>query len=122
MLFFIIGWILISYVLSQGKNRYIKYISIIIAISVIYSVMKMKKYMNINQQPPLIYPAMFIIAWLIIPLIITKKRDIAYIGTFLILGSMMIALPWQRKLCIVDGPGMIMFTIGWILIIWTNSI
>lgn len=39
----------------------------------------------------------------------------------LVIGSMMWTLPTQRKLCVVDGPGMPMFVLAWMIYIFMHA-
>ena len=47
----------------------------------------------------------------------TVRCGLSFGATALVLASMMVVLPQQRKMKIVDGPGMVMFTAGWALVV-----
>ena len=82
--------------------------------------------MSNKQKPPMILPAIFAISWLVLGynsgshLTGSMKWLGLAVGVLVIL-SMMVILPFQRKNCIADGPGMPLFVIAWVLIVYMNS-
>ena len=121
---FIMGWIYIAYILSMNKPN--KLLFILPSIAIVIAVMMMKTYMVKKQDPPMIFPLIFAISWIILGLNVGNhlSGNQKYIGLFaslLVLVSMMKILPFQRKNDIVDGPGQPLFVIAWVIFIILNS-
>jgi len=124
MLFFIVGWIYTAYILSFNKSYKIVYV--LASAGILLSVMAMKHYMMKKQSPPMIFPIVFAISWIVLGFMVGNHlpgnmKYAGLIASFLVLLSMMKLLPAQRKHDIVDGPGMPLFVIAWVIIILLNS-
>ena len=124
MAMFILGWIYTAYILSINKPN--KLIFILPSFGILMAVMVMKQYMVKKQTPPMIFPTIFAISWIVLGLNIGNhlpgnQKYIGLIASLLVLVSMMKMLPMQRKNNIVDGPGMPFFLIAWFIIIILNS-
>jgi len=124
MLLFIVGWIYTAYILSINKPN--KALFVLASLGIVVAVMMMKQYMDKNQTPPMAFPIIFAISWLILGFMSGNhlSGNIKYAGLFasvLVLLSMMNVLPLQRKHNIVDGPGMPLFVIAWVIIVFLNS-
>ena len=78
----------------------------------------MKKLMKKGEDPmPL--PIIFAGAWLMLGYSVEPIY-----GTFaaiLVLISMLVSLPWQRKNNVIDGPGMPLFVIAWFMLAFLNA-
>jgi len=75
---------------------------------------------------PMLYPIIFSCAWILLGYNVGEhlEGNMKYMGLVasgLVLLSMLITLPKQRKGCIVDGPGMPFFVIAWIILVVMNS-
>lgn len=121
---FIIGWIYTAYILSINKPN--KLMVILPSIGIVIAVMMMKQYMVKKQTPPMVFPLIFAISWIILGSHVGNhlSGNQKYIGLFaslLVLLSMMHILPFQRTNNIVDGPGMPLFVIAWVIFILLNS-
>jgi hypothetical protein len=121
---FVIGWIYVAYILSINKPN--KLMVILPSIGIVIAVMMMKQYMVKKQTPPMVFPLIFAISWIILGLHVGNhlSGNQKYIGLFaslLVLLSMMHILPFQRTNNIVDGPGMPLFVIAWVIFILLNS-
>lgn len=121
---FIFGWVYVAYILSLNKQN--KLLFILPSLGVIVSVLVMKSYMKNKQTPPIIFPLLFAISWIILGIGVGNhlngnKKYIGLIASVFALVSMMKILPYQRKNNIVDGPGMVLFTVAWVIIIFLNS-
>lgn len=129
MISFIIGWLIIAYAISLDKSGRLSanpktLIVFMSALGIVIAVMQMKKFMGEKKTPPMVYPAVFVIAWLVLGYMAGSNFSMSMLGVFaavLVLISMMLALPWQRKNCIVDGPGLPLFVIGWVVLIFVNA-
>jgi membrane-associated HD superfamily phosphohydrolase len=125
MLAFVGGWALIAYSVSIDTNGNFKMnnktlMIIGSCITIVLAVMMMKSYMVSKQSPPMIFPIIFASAWLLLGYLTGKTKGI--IASIMVLVSMMISLPWQRKNNIVDGPGLPLFVGAWALIAFINSV
>ena len=121
---FVIGWIYVAYILSINKPN--KLMVILPSIGIVIAVMMIKQYMVKKQTPPMVFPLIFAISWIILGLHVGNhlSGNQKYIGLFaslLVLLSMMHILPFQRTNNIVDGPGMPLFVIAWVIFIILNS-
>ena len=124
MAMFIIGWIYVAYILSINKPN--KLMFILPSIGIIIAVMMMKTYMVKKQTPPVIFPLIFALSWIILGLNVGNhlsgnQKYIGLIASLLVLLSMMKILPYQRTHNIVDGPGQPLFVIAWAIFIILNS-
>jgi hypothetical protein len=126
---FVLGWAIVAYSIALPSNTkgYIAPIEFdqhtiqtLIAVSaIVSSVFMMKKLMDSGKKIPMMYPAMFAGGWLLLGF--TVGGYLGMVSALLVIGSMMGVLPWQRENCVVDGPGMPMFTIAWLLLAAGNS-
>ena len=79
---------------------------------------------------PMMYPALFAGGWVALAYALCQSRGargfkwpttlrcgLSFGAAALVLSSMMYVLPRQRAMAIVDGPGMVMFTAGWALVV-----
>ena len=83
--------------------------------------------MGEKREIPKILPIIFAISWLVLGFFTGEhlNNNLKFLGllaSILVLISMMVSLPFQRKECIVDGPGMPLFVIAWFIIIYLNSV
>ena len=121
---FIMGWIYIAYILSINKPN--KHAFILPSALIVMSVMMMKQYMVKKQNPPMVFPAIFALSWIILGLnagnhLVGNQKYLGLFASFLVLLSMMQILPYQRTHNIVDGPGQPLFVIAWGILIMLNS-
>tara|TARA_B110000008_G_scaffold271592_1_gene303250 strand:+ start:127 stop:642 length:516 start_codon:yes stop_codon:yes gene_type:complete len=124
MLLFTLGWIYTAKVLSDDRQS--KMWFIVPSLTILVSVMVMKHYMQKGNNPPMILPLLFAISWILLGAKVGEHRIdyLKYTGlaaSILVLLSMMVSLPWQRSVCVVDGPGMPLFVAAWGIIILLNS-
>lgn len=125
MLMFAFGWIYLAYILSIGREN--KVTPIVSSLAILVSVMMMKQYMKDKKEVPIYLPAMFSVAWLAIGYYVSSHLtgNMKYMGllaSVCVLVGMLYSLPYQRKNCIVDGPGMPLFVIAWAMIVYFNSL
>lgn len=121
---FVGGWIYCAYMLSLGRKNQMMYI--LPCIGILVSAVMMRMHMDKGKMPPMMLPAIFALSWLMLGYAVGmhKKGMMQYLGliaSVLVLVSMMVVLPMQRKQGIVDGPGLPMFVIAWAIIVYLNS-
>jgi hypothetical protein len=124
MAMFLIGWVVAAYAFSLGKPN--KYLFAIVSAGIAASVMMMKMYMEKKKTPPAAFPAIFALSWILLGFLSSNHLSGLYkysglVASALVIASMMNLLPMQRKKCVVDGPGMPMFVIAWMILIGANS-
>jgi hypothetical protein len=90
------------------------------------SVMMMKQYMVKKQTPPMVFPVIFALSWIILGFnagnhLYGNQKYLGLFASFLVLLSMMQILPYQRTHNIIDGPGQPLFVIAWGILIMLNS-
>ena len=121
---FVMGWIYVAYILSINKPN--KLMFILPSVGIVIAVMMMKQYMVKKLTPPMVFPLIFALSWIILGLSVGNhlsgnQKYIGLFASFLVLLSMMQMLPFQRTNNIVDGPGMPLFVIAWVIFIILNS-
>lgn len=124
MFLFIGGWLYASYALSVNRQDCLPII--MASFVIVATVTFMKTHMDQGNEPSKTLSGIFILAWIALGYSIGNhlNGNLKYCGlgaSALVLGSMMVALPYERKQCLVDGPGMPMFVIAWGIIIILNS-
>lgn len=93
-----------------------------IVFSVIASKMRQKSgKTGSNGKVAKILKGLFIGGWILLALSIGRHTLVALGGCLLVFASMMVALPKQRELCVVDGPGMPMFVMAWAAMVYANA-
>ena len=121
---FILGWVYIAYILSKHKPN--KLLFILPSIGVLLSVLMMKSYMSKKTAPPMIFPIIFALSWITLGFGVGNhltgySKYVGLLASAMVLISMMKMLPLQRKNNVVDGPGMPVFVIAWVIIMLVNS-
>lgn len=126
---FVLGWLTVGYavsITSAGKLAVNARTVIVFAcaLSILGSVMLMKKAMAAKKQPAPWMPILFAGAWILLGWMTGSSpatRVMGLVAAGCVLVSMMQVLPWQRKNNIVDGAGMPLFVIAWALLAVANS-
>ncbi len=125
-LLFALGWGITAYAISMDNNFGVNWMSqktmmaFAASAGVFMAVMRMKKLMKEGKEPGMLLPGIFVGGWLLLANAIGNRYSWA--GASMVLLGMMVALPWQRKACIVDGVGMPLFTAGWAAVVFGNSL
>jgi len=129
MVAFIVGWLVVAYSVALTRENKLPFnnrtlMAFGTTFGIIYAVMQMKKYMVAGATPPMVFPALFAGSWLLLGYVtgnLNGTSGIGLLAAILVLLSMMVSLPWQRKKKVIDGPGMPLFVIGWILLALSNA-
>ena len=138
---FIGGWLVFLYaIIKDGLGMNAKTIQAALAVAMIVgSAFYMKNKMAKKETPEWYIAILFPIGWTLLAYTIglggldeimnldmdkvfNMKSLLSLGAAGAVLLSMMWALPWQRKKCIVDGPGMPLFTTAWAMLIVANSL
>lgn len=149
---FTAGWIITAYVISDKKMSISSAISAAASLAIVVAVFNMKaimaekkmmdmeldkmddeekkeefKQLRVPGIPMPIFAAMFAISWVIIGAMVGFGRGMGSkvmggLATGLALTAMMGILPMQREGCIVDGPGMGLFALAWVLLTIGSSL
>ena len=122
---FIGGWALLAYSVAgkpSGKTKSV--LAYGGALCIIISVMAMKM---LSGDIKKIFGLLFIAAWIAFASSVgmdksKKSKMISMLALGSVLGSMVFILPQQRKLGVVDGPGMPMFASTFLLLAVANSL
>ncbi len=127
MAMFVLGWLLSAYVFGVGKgSRGLRFGAAGASLSILGAVMWMKEQMAKGKSAGMVAPAMFVVGWLALGLIASAGlpwwgQALGVGAAALVVGSMMGALPLQRKMGVVDGPGMPMFATAWAAMVGLNA-
>lgn len=125
---FVIGWLTVAYGISVSASGTLPLnlrtlVLFGCAITLILVVMKMKKVMMAKKEMPMLLPMTFAATWLLLGALTGSTpgtRALGVLAAVCVLVSMMVALPWQRKNGIIDGPGMPLFCLAWGLLLAAN--
>jgi hypothetical protein len=119
---FMAGWIYMAIALSNGRKDKLKYVFPCLVIFGTANLLKTVK----NKDVKMVLAAMFALSWIVLGVLVgdhlqDKRRYFGLIASALVIVSMMGILPMQRQMGVVDGPGMVMFTLAWVVIVMVNS-
>jgi uncharacterized membrane protein YhdT len=131
-LLFVGGWIGIAYAVGMACNSMKRgkhmWMPVAASAGVLLSVMAMMHYKHKKDKPRWLVaaPVIFAGSWLLLGYSVAMgKGNLAMMfglgAAACVLLSMMVALPWQRKKKVIDGPGMALFALGWIALTVANS-
>ena len=116
---FIIGWMILAYIISLDRTNKELYIApcIGVVLSIIIS--------NNDKTQSIILPIILYLSWSMIGLMVGNHYDgnykyIGLISTLLVYVSNELILPYEHSNDI-DGPGMLLYVIAWCIIIIINS-
>lgn len=135
LILFIAGWLGVAYAVSlNGSSRFKSgmkmWLPVLAAIGVLVTVLVMMPTMEKHggKLPTwaMILPVLFAGFWILLgwSVAMGKGSKALYFGlaaSALVLLSMLISLPWQRKNCAVDMPGMALFALGWVALSVANA-
>ncbi len=125
-LLFVAGWALSAYAVAgnsantrakAGGNRFAGVLPYVAAAMIVGAVMTLKA----GGEGKMIPVGVFIAGWLLFVLSIRQKVKLSLVAVVLVFISMLVWMPKQRKLKLVNGPTLVLFTIAWIFLIWANS-
>jgi hypothetical protein len=122
---FVGGWALLAYSLSMDSQQKFAYTQpwdlrfFACAAAIVASVMMTLKNEKENK-PAGMYKYLFIVGWLALGYFMPDQK-VGIAAALLVLASMSVVLPWQRTNNVVDGFGMPMFTLAWVMITYINS-
>lgn len=118
-LMFVAGWVLFALTSTDrwDNRRYIVLTGAAMIVSaVMYMKMAKKKGLEINPLIAMMFP----LGWAVVTYGIMMKpgflNNYTILATALVLLSMMIVLPWQRKHNVVDFLGYNMFAVAWVIL------
>ena len=85
---------------------------------------------KITMDNKKLFAGLFTLGWLTVGVsvgmgkssLLNRNTYLGVSGAILVLLSMLKMLPKQRELCVVDGPGMPMFALGWVAVVLGNSL
>ena len=121
---FVAGWLLMGFSISGLPNLSIKSgLAYGGSLGVIASVFAMKS----GIIPKEYAMALFVLSWLAVAISVGLGKENAskYLAAFAfasVMASMLFVLPVQRRLNIVDGPGMLLFGLTFLFLSLANSL
>lgn len=127
---FVFGWMVVAYSIAIRGNtlpllKLSTLLAIVGAVAIVLGVFHIKESKKFGKEPQKMMAMLFPGGWVMICLAIlfgkSKNRMFAILGIVLVLGSMMFVLPYQRKKCLVDGPGYPMFINAWWILAIANN-
>lgn len=126
---FVVGWAIIGYSVALPRStkgligkfpldrKTIQAFASVIGIVV--SIYQMRQSISTGVQTNMIYPSMYVAGWLLLGHTVGSRYG--YLSSLLALLATILVLPFQRSNCIVDGPGMPMLTIAFVMLAYANS-
>jgi hypothetical protein len=129
MALFVGGWLIMPMVLSCGRPKNESWKFYLASYSILVSALVMKFQMMKNKKPEAMYGLMFMAAWLALGFFTAtvgvkqsnQKTMFGLLAGVCVILSMVATLPFQRENCVVDGPGMALFALGWVFLTLVNS-
>ena len=127
---FLLGWALLAYCVVN-KNRLLSLpnlANLLGIVLVVVAVMMMKLGKSRSKHMKKVAGAMFVAGWAVLSVSLALRNNgslnrvvlpYSVAGAALVLLSMVVVLPKQRKWpsdASADGPGMVLFTVGWMLV------
>ena len=124
---FVLGWAIVAYSIATPNLISLKsLIAFSGAGAIVATVFYVKEMKKAGKEPNKYIKMLFPAGWILIMMAIIiqkgKNRFLSLLATVLVLASMIVVLPKQRELCIVDGPGMNMFVNAWWLLAISNGV
>lgn len=123
MALFAIGWMYMAHVLSKGRKSKMKFV--VPCLAILLSVIAMKQNL-LKGKAKMALGLVFGLSWVLLGLFVgehklgyTKYSGI--VASLFVLASMMVMLPMQRKRGVVDGAGMPLFTLAFVIVSMLNS-
>lgn len=118
---FVIGWLLL--IRYTGKySRFSQIASILILLSslILYNVKQDKKSISILGK------VLFAVGWILLGFFVSAERDptslaFGLVSAIVMIITTLLVLPFQRQLKMVDGPGIMMQTLAWVLLAMSHS-
>nr|QBK86737.1 MAG: uncharacterized protein LCMAC103_00680 [Marseillevirus LCMAC103] len=122
---FLFGWALLAFTVANNRSNkggaaWRVALPFVAAATIAGSVMAMKQAMGKGKDVPMYLPALFVAGWLLFAFSLNRNRVLAFGSAALVFASMLYFLPQQRIKCVVDGPGMVLFTLAWVGIVIAN--
>jgi len=135
LLTFGLGWIITAYALSMDEKGNMNLadsstlLIIVLSALIATSGMALQKYIKLPIEGDIdVYiKGVFIISFLLLGYISgieknAKNLTMNILGIISILVGILVAMPWQQKNNIVNGPSMVLIVLGWFSIIFGNSL
>jgi hypothetical protein len=125
---FVLGWIGTGYNFSLNQPDKLHYRLVWgCCAAIVAAVIMMKKAMTKGENPHMVLPIVFSLAWLYLGyssshILSGLMKYSGLSASVSVLVSMLMALPWQRQNGVIDGPGLPLFVIGWQILVYLNSL
>lgn len=123
---FLAGWATFAFAVANNTiNNGVGYLPYIAAALIACSVLIMKQNMSGKGGIPISMNLLkfgFVAGWLLLAFSIGKHSTIAFISALIVFLAMMVLLPKQRLMGVVDGPGMPLFTAAWAGMVFANAL
>jgi hypothetical protein len=116
-LLFLVGCALLAVAVARNRVAPAQWAAWVAAAAVVGSTAAMKSQMRRREPICHLLPVVFGVAWLLLGWVATSQLEGCSkawgpIGGALVVAGLLWLLPYQRKQCIVDGPGMAAFALG----------
>lgn len=116
---FVVGWLVVAHLIASklspvGYNR-----NAMLVYGSVAGILLSANYIHKNHRNKM-HSIVCAASWLILGYMAgtsDRARKLGIAAAISVLLSMMVAMPWQRANNVVDGPGMPLFVIGWVLLI-----
>lgn len=126
---FAVSWAGIAFSIfrENKKNKTKALIAAIGAASIVAAVFHVKASKKAGTQPNTMVAMLFPVGWVLTAAAIFlgnngPLRYLSFVGAAMVLYSMMVVLPWQRKNNVVDGPGYNLFSSAFVLLGLANGV
>ena len=127
-LLFIAGWGLMAFSFCPKMSMSLKcLLSYGGALCIVLAVLAMKSTFGLSEEQKKPFGMLFIASWLAVGSAVgmgkpMRSKQLGIVAVASVFSAMLMILPQQRKLCLVDGPGMGLFAITFIALALANSL
>ena len=128
---FVISWLLVGYFIGKELDKQELITTGLSVMTIIASVFYMmsekeKDPEDVNNNLMYLAQMMFVISWVLLGFNVSKDKNntaivLGFSAPVLVILSMMVALPLQRKHKVIDGPGMALFVLAWVALSVANA-
>ena len=130
-----VGWGFMALALVQGRlsggDRNLGVLALVACATVLVSTLCIRDAVSKDRKPPGEAVAGYFFGWLVIVYAVSqfvpaaqqgRALGIAVAGACALTYSMLGAMPIQRLTCSVDGPGLPLYTSGWLAVAFANAL
>lgn len=122
---FVLGWVFFAIALSLFGRTKAEIAAVwLVSAAIVIAAIMMNTYMVSGASIPMVLPIVFVVAWISLGWLAGGdsiiRSGVGVIGALCIIAGMFV-MPLQLNKCMVHGPGMPLFVLGWTLVVLAVS-